>query len=396
MKRGLVWTLVSTLCLALCLAAAAALFVVRPILYGDAAGPAPVRVDIPPGASLADIATALSQARVVHHPFVFKRYATFAHFDRQVRPGEYEFVSGEPYRRILERLREGDIIQIKVTFPEGMTCREVADVVERKLGIDAEIFLHTTEDRELLRRHNIDSPSFEGYLFPDTYFFPSKATAQEVVETMLQRFFTVWTPKHEERARALGMTRGQVLALASIIEGEALLNSERPRISAVYHNRLRKDMLLQADPTVLYALGGVRRRVLYRDLLVASPYNTYVNRGLPPGPICNPRLASIEAALAPQADCEEIYFVAANDGSGRHVFTRTLPEHEAAKRQADRNGAARVAAAAAGAKDREDLSPKVPPAGKAAAGAKVPSVGKAPKAAPAPKQRDRSDDDDDE
>lgn len=398
MKRGLVWTIVATLCLALCLAAAGALFVIRPVLYGDAAGPAPVRVDIPAGASLTDIAARLSEARVVHHPFVFKRYATFAHFDRQVRPGEYEFVSGESYRRILERLREGDIIQIKVTFPEGLTCREVAEIAARKLGIDAEVFLRTTEDRELLRRHNIDSPSFEGYLFPDTYFFPSKATAQEVIETMLQRFFTVWTPQHEERARALGMTRGQVLALASIIEGEALLNSERPRISAVYHNRLRKDMLLQADPTVLYALGGVRRRVLYRDLLVASPYNTYVNRGLPPGPICNPRLSSIEAALAPQSNCEEIYFVAANDGSGRHVFTRTLTEHDAAKRQADRSGAARMAAAADSGKDREDLSPKVPavkkvPAPKAGAAARGAAAGKA---APAPKPRDPSDDDDDE
>jgi len=397
-KRGLVWTIVVTLCLALCLAAAAGLFVVRPILYGDAAGPAPVRVDIPAGASLGDIAASLATARVVHHPFVFKRYATFAHFDRQVRPGEYEFVAGEPYRRILERLREGDIIQIKVTFPEGLTCREVAQIVERKLGIDAEVFLRATEDHELLRRHNIDSPSFEGYLFPDTYFFPSKATEQEVLETMLQRFFTVWTPQHEERARALGMTRGQVLALASIIEGEALLNSERPRISAVYHNRMRKDMLLQADPTVLYALGGVRRRVLYRDLLVASPYNTYVNRGLPPGPICNPRLASIEAALAPAPNCEEIYFVAANDGSGRHVFTRTLAEHEAAKRQADRSGAARVAAAGAGVRNGEDLSPKAPQVKKGATAAPAATQHGATKGSPAPApvpaHRDPVDDDD--
>jgi len=360
-KRGLVWTLVIAICVALSAVAGGVLFVVRPILYGDAAGPNPVRVDIPAGASLTEIATKLEAARVVRFPFVFRRYAVFARFDRQVRPGEYEFVAGESYRRILERLREGDIVQIKITFPEGLTCVEIADVLARKLGTDRAAFLAATQDRELLRRHNIDSPTFEGYLFPETYFFPTKTTAQEVIETMLQRFFTAWTPEHEERARAIGMTRGQVLTLASIIEGEALLDSERPRISAVYHNRLRKDMLLQADPTVLYALGGVRRRVFFRDLLVVSPYNTYVNRGLPPGPICNPGLLSIEAALSPAKSCEDIYFVAANDGTGRHVFTRTLDQHEAAKRQADRNGAARVAASAAATHGGEDLSPKAPP-----------------------------------
>jgi UPF0755 protein len=357
-KRGLVWTLVAGLCLACCGAAGAVLFVVRPVLYGDPAGAEPVRLDIPAGASLAEIAARLQAAGVVRQPFVFKRYATLAHFDRQVRAGEYEFVAGEPYRRILERLRQGDIIQIKVTIPEGLTRREIATVLERRLGIPSAEFLRVTEDRDLLHRHGIESPTFEGYLFPDTYFFPSRTSAQDALEAMLQRFFTAWTPKHEERARSIGMTRGQVLTLASIIEGEALLDSERPRISAVYHNRLRRDMLLQADPTVLYALGGIRRRVLYRDLETVSPYNTYLNRGLPPGPICNAGLLSIEAALTPQGGPGELFFVAANDGTGRHVFSRTLDEHETAKRQAERTLAARVAAT--GADRKEDLSPSAP------------------------------------
>jgi UPF0755 protein len=356
----LVWTLVVALCVVLCAAASGVLLVVRPILYGDAAGPDPVRVEIPAGASLADIAGRLSSAGVVSHPFVFRRYAALAQFDRQVRAGEYEFVAGESYRRILERLRQGDILQVKVTVPEGLTCREVADLVHRKLGVDRDEFLRSLEDPELLRRQGIDSPSLEGYLFPDTYFFPTKVKAPEVLETMLQRFFVAWTPAHEERARAIAMTRGQVLTLASIIEGEALLDSERPRISAVYHNRLQRDMLLQADPTVLYALGGERRRVLYRDLRVVSPYNTYVNRGLPPGPICNPGLRSIEAALAPLRGVDELYFVAARDGSGRHVFSRTFGEHETARRRAERIGAARLAAAAAAAAAQEDLAPKSP------------------------------------
>jgi len=354
MKRGLVWTLVAVLSLALLGGAAGFLMAVRPILYGDRAGAAPLRVDIPAGSSLADIAARLAAARVIQHPFIFREYGTLAHFDRQVRAGEYEFVAGESYRRILERLRQGDIVQIKVTVPEGLTCREVAELLRARLGIDAPEFLRLTEDADLRRRHNIDSPSFEGYLFPDTYFFPTRTDARQALEAMLQRFFTAWTTAHEERARAIGMTRGQVLTMASIVEGEALLDSERRRISAVYHNRLRRDMLLQADPTVLYALGGIRRRVLYSDLRALSPYNTYVNRGLPPGPICNPGMNSIEAALSPLPDNNELFFVAARDGSGRHVFTTSLDDHLSAKRRAETLAARRAAATAAA---QEDLAP---------------------------------------
>ena len=355
MKHKLAWTAVVFLVVLLCTAAAVVLFVVRPIQYGDVAGSEPVRVDIPTGATLSEIATRLRAAGVVRYPLVFKQYAALAKLDRNVRPGEYEFVAGEAYRRILDRLRQGDILQVKVTIREGLTRREIAALLDQKLHIPPDDFMAVTEDAELRRRFDIDSPSLEGYLFPDTYFFPTKSGAKDVVHLMLLRFFAAWSPQFEARARAIGMTRAQVLTLASIIEGEALVDAERPRISAVYHNRLRRDMLLQADPTVLYALGGVRRRVLYSDLLTISPYNTYLNRGLPPGPICNPGLVSIEAALAPTPGTGELFFVAAQDGSGRHVFSATLEAHEAAKRRADRLLAARAAARAA-----EDSSPKAP------------------------------------
>lgn len=360
MKRGLVWTLVGILSVALVGSAATFLYAIRPILHGDRAGVDPVRVEIPDGSSLGDIAARLAAARVIEHPIIFRQYGSLAQFDRQVRAGEYEFVAGESYRRILERLRQGDIIQIKVTVPEGLTCKEIASLLRSRLGIDEAEFLRLSADPELLRRHSIDSPSFEGYLFPDTYFFPSRTTPLQALETMLQRFFIAWTPAHEERARAIGMTRGQVLTLASIIEGEVLLDSERQRISTVYHNRLRKDMLLQADPTVLYALGGVRRRVLYSDLRALSPYNTYVNRGLPPGPICNAGLRSIEAALSPLQGNDELFFVAARDGTGRHVFTTNLDDHVAAKRRADLLIARR--AANANRQATEDLAPSPPKA----------------------------------
>lgn len=358
MRRTLAWTAVIFLTVLLCAAAALVLFVVRPIQYGDLAGTEPVRVDIPNGATLSEIAARLHDSGVVRYPFVFRQYAAVAKLDRNVRPGEYEFVAGEAYRRILDRLRQGDILQVKVTVREGLNRREIAALLEQKLHIPADEFMAVTEDPEMRRRFDIDSPTLEGYLFPDTYFFPTKSRAKDVVHLMLLRFFAAWSSEFEERSRALGMTRTQVLTLASIIEGEALVDAERPRISAVYHNRLKRDMLLQADPTVLYALGGIRRRVLYSDLLTISPYNTYLNRGLPPGPICNPGLVSIEAALAPTPGTDELFFVAAQDGSGRHVFSTTLEAHEAAKRRADRVLAARIAAARAA----EDSNPKPPAA----------------------------------
>ena len=343
MKPRVLWTLVVCASLALWCVAVVVLYAALPVFQGDPAGSPPARIDVAQGAALHDVAQALRAAGVVRHPLIFERYAVLARFDRQIRAGEYEFVAGESYRRILERLRQGDILQVRVTIPEGTTNREIATLLQRALGIPETEFLALTFDQELIRQYNIDAPALEGYLFPDTYFFPSKSTARQVVEMLLQRFFTAWTPKHEERARALGMTRDQVLALASIIEGEVLVRSESRRVSAVYHNRLRQNMLLQADPTVLYALGGVHRRVFLSDLEVNSPYNTYMNLGLPPGPICNPGLVAIEAALDPLVGTDDLYFVAANDGTGRHVFSHTYQQHLNAKRDAERMARTRAA-----------------------------------------------------
>jgi UPF0755 protein len=343
-KSRWIWACVVTGGLVLWGVAALILYVALPVLQGDPAGADPVRIDVASGMPLRQVADSLHSRGVIRHAWIFERYAILAHFDRQIRAGEYEFVAGESYRRILERLRRGDIVQVRVTIPEGLTNREIANLMQREMGFDEDTFMQFTEDEEILRQYNIDSPSLEGYLFPDTYYFPSKTTERQAIEVLLMRFFTAWTSEHEERARALGLTRGQALTLASIVEGEVLVASEGRRVSAVYHNRLRMNMLLQADPTVLYALGGERRRVLYRDLLVDSPYNTYLNLGLPPGPICNPGLAAIEAALNPLEGVEDLYFVAAQDGSGRHIFSRTFREHLNAKRRAEQMGRARASA----------------------------------------------------
>jgi len=335
MRSRWVWSFVVATSLALCGLVAFVLYVAVPVLQGDPAGADPVRIDVASGTALHDVAGALHARGVIRHPWIFERYAVLARFDRQIRSGEYEFVAGESYVRILERLRRGDILQVRVTIAEGLTNREIANLVGAKLHFDPEAFLALTYDAALIHQYNVDSPSLEGYLFPDTYYFPSKSTPSQVMEMLLQRFFTAWTSAHEERARALGMTRGQVLTLASIIESEVLVRAESRHISAVYHNRLKQNMLLQADPTVLYALGGTQRRVLFRDLAVESPYNTYLNLGLPPGPICNPGLAAIEAALDPLEGANDLYFVAAQDGSGRHVFSRTFREHLNAKQRAE-------------------------------------------------------------
>jgi UPF0755 protein len=335
-KRELLWSLVAIAALLLWAAVAVGLFVAAPILRGDVAGAPPVRIDVTSGSTLKSVAAELHDKGVIRHQTVFERYAVVAGFDRQIRAGEYEFVAGEPYRDILTRLRRGDILQVRVTVPEGRTNLEISKIYKRRMGIDPDEFLALTFDESLITRWNIEAPSLEGYLFPDTYTFPTKYTARQVIETMLGRFFTVWTPEHEERARALGMTRGEILTLASIVEGEALLDSETRRISAVYHNRLERRMRLQADPTVAYALGGVRRRLYYKDLRVDSPYNTYRNTGLPPGPVCNPGRVAIEAALHPIEGTGELYFVAASDGTGRHIFTRTLRDHINAKNRAKR------------------------------------------------------------
>jgi len=181
---------------------------------------------------------------------------------------------------------------------------------------------------EIRRARRVEAPSLEGYLFPDTYLVPYGARARDAVDMMLSRMDRVFGDSLFARAAQQGMTPNQVLTLASIVEAEARVPDERPRVAAVYRNRLRRGMRLEADPTVAYAMGGYRGRLLYADLEVDSPYNTYRKAGLPPGPICSPGEAAIHAALYPAPDTSSLYFVARGDGS--HIFTRTLREHLAA------------------------------------------------------------------
>jgi len=249
--------------------------------------------------------------------------------DHRLRPGRYEFPVGERWTVILSAFITGRTDDEFVTVPEGSTIAEIAQAARRKLHVDSAAFVAVTRDPAFRARLGIpdDVQDVEGYLFPETYRVPYDAQPQQLVAQMVRQFTAVWDTAWDRLARdSLGMTRHEVLTLASIVEAEARRNSERAVIAGVYLNRLkgRQPMRLEADPTVIYALGRPVRRVLLRDLTVASPYNTYLHFGLPPGPINSPGRASILAVLRP-ARHRFLFFVARPDGT--HMFSRTGQEH---------------------------------------------------------------------
>jgi UPF0755 protein len=223
--------------------------------------------------------------------------------------------------------------------PEGWTLAQISERAGTLLGIPADSLLRLATTEGAAERFGVPGPTLEGYLYPATYTLPVGAAPDMLLRTMVERYRRAWTPEMRERADSLSMTEREIVTLASIIEKEARVWQERPVISAVYHNRLRIGMRLQADPTVQYALGTHQTRLLYShiDDVADNPYNTYRHAGLPPGPIASPSRGAIEAALHP-AEVDFLYFVARPDGT--HIFTRSLAEHNAARREVRRPAAA--------------------------------------------------------
>lgn len=297
------------------------------LYYHDESDPASRRVEIRvrPGATLNEVQSMLTDEGVLGRPEVFRWAAFMLGKEKKIHAGRYLFVQGESVSSILNKLAGGEVDYTRVVIPEGLMIKEIAGILQERIEIDSTGFMELTEDAALMTELGIQAPSMEGYLFPDTYLFSWPLTPRGVVERMVHRYYEIFDERVLELADSLGLTRHEVVTLASIIQAEAVFNSEMPRISAVYHNRLNRGWRLEADPTVAYALGGVRRRLWYKDLRIDSPYNTYRVRGLPPGPICSPGRAAIMAAVLPLAGCEDLYFIA--DGSGRHVFNKTLREH---------------------------------------------------------------------
>ena len=296
---------------------------------GGSGGPS-VRVSIPPGSSFGTAVDSLSRAGVIGSPRLFRFYASARKRDRSLKAGTYSFEQNASWNDVLDALTRGKGLVQTVTIPEGFALSSIAALLGRALSVPPESVLVAATDSALRQRLDVPTPSLEGYLFPDTYSFAAGTSPQEAVGVLVARFEQVWKPEWDARLQALAMSRHDIMTLASIIEKEARLAEERPVISAVYHNRLKIGMLLQADPTVQYALGKHVDRVLYRDLEVESRYNTYKHKGLPPGPIASPGAASIEAALFP-ATVPFLYFVAHPDG--HHEFRRTFSEHTAARAQ---------------------------------------------------------------
>ena len=286
-------------------------------------------VQIPSGAGAADIRQRLLDAKVVRDPLTLRAALRWTGSSRALKAGEYRFDRPMSAVDVVEKIARGDVYGRRITFPEGLTIREMAALYEMREFGPAKAFADAARDASLIRDLDPEAPDLEGYLFPETYALPRGTPAAQLIAMMVARFRAIYTEPLQQRARDQQLTTRQVMALASLVEKETGKAEERPLVAAVYRNRLRIGMGMQADPTVVYALqkagrydGNIRRE----DLAIDSPYNTYKYSGLPPGPIASPGKASIEAALAP-ADVDYLYFVSRNDGS--HVFASTLDEHNA-------------------------------------------------------------------
>jgi UPF0755 protein len=288
-------------------------------------------VTIPPGATFREVTDTVAARGLIASRLWFRALARARGVDRRVKAGVYDLPAKAGAWRILGTLKAGRVATVRFTAPEGLTLADLADLAQSRLGIPAESLLTAAADSAAAERPAGTAPSLEGFLLPETYTLPLPVTAEALLQAMAAEFERRWNPAWDRRLDSLGLTRRELVTLASIVEGEARHDDERAIIAGVYHNRLERGMLLQADPTVQYAVqlatGERKTRLLFKDLEIDSPYNTYVHAGLPPGPVNSPGTRSIEAALYP-AEVPWLYFVAGPDG--RHVFSRTLADHNRA------------------------------------------------------------------
>ena len=286
-----------------------------------------IEIEIPKGATFRQAVEIFSKERLIRDKILFLFIGRISGIDRKIRAGYYSIYGSMSPLDILKMLKKGQIIEYEITVLEGDSLREVAEKVSEKGIISIEDFVQLSSDEDFLASYEIDAPTFEGYLFPDTYKIPKGMNPEDAIGMMINKMREEYSGELMVRASKLGLSEREVLTLASIIEKEAATDDERYLISAVYHNRLRKGIPLQADPTAIYRIKSFREKITAKDLQRKTPYNTYIIKGLPPGPIASPGIKSINAALYP-ADVPYIYFVSNNDGS--HHFSVTAEEHQAA------------------------------------------------------------------
>jgi UPF0755 protein len=286
-------------------------------------------VTIQAGTSFQEISRILDENGIIRDRWSFYLLARLEEAIPKVKAGEYEISTGMTPRAVLAKLTSGDVIQYPITIPEGYDLFQIGDALEQARVCNKKFFLGKAKDPVFVASLGLDGDSLEGYLFPDTYNFPKGFGEEIVIRQMVARFKAVYASL-AKRAAELGLSRKDVVILASMVEKEAMDDQERRLISAVFHNRLQRGMALQSDPTAVYGLKSENlrsERITKQDLLRKSPYNTYQINGLPKGPIANPGWKSLQAVLYP-ADVNFLYFVSRNDGT--HFFSTTLQEHNRA------------------------------------------------------------------
>ncbi|MFP4082380.1 MAG: endolytic transglycosylase MltG [Candidatus Aminicenantes bacterium] len=292
-----------------------------------------VLFEVEKGTKAEAIAQNLKQEEIIRKKWPFLLAYKLFFFRSTLKAGEYEFVLPVSSKHVLNTIMEGKIYLHPLTIPEGLTQREIAQQVEFLHWINAQKFLQACSETEVISSWDEKASTLEGYLFPETYHFPKGTSGNTMVKTMVSQFKKSFTEEMKKRAARLGMSIREVVILASLVEKETSVPEEKNLVSAVFHNRLNRGMKLDCDPTIIYALkqkDQFQDRLRTKDLKLDSPYNTYLYPGLPPGPICNPGLESIKAALFP-AEEDYLYFVSKNDGT--HHFSRTLEDHLKAVRK---------------------------------------------------------------
>lgn len=298
----------------------------------DASSTEIISVEIQSNSGTAQIAQTLYQKGLINNATFFRLYVRNEGLDRFLRAGNYDLSPSMSMEEIIDKLLKGQENLVSFTIPEGLTLEQIAYSLQRQEVADAETFLELAEHGDFDFRWLDQLPEgplrFEGFLFPDTYRIPDYFSEEDIIQLMLNRFTEIFNEDYEARMNELGWSIVDVVTLASIIEREIKKPGEQAIASAVFHNRLKINMLLQSCATVQYVLGEVKEVLTNADLAIESPYNTYKNAGLPPGPIAAPGKGAIEAALYPSDD-DYLYFVAKPDGS--HHFSRTLSEHNQAK-----------------------------------------------------------------
>jgi len=278
------------------------------------------------GMSLKEVADELERTEIISNSSLFMLWASILGYSRKIKAGEYRLNSDMPPIMILKDLTRGAIITHSITIPEGFTKEQIAELLASKGLANKHEFLLLTEDPDVSEKYGVRGSDLEGYLYPDTYRFSRGLSAESIIHVMVNRFWSVVGPL-KVRVSETGMTMGEVVTLASIVEKETGRSEERTLIASVFLNRLKRGMRLESDPTVIYGITNFNGNLTRKDLSTPTPYNTYFIRGLPPSPIANPGLEAIKAVLYP-VKTDYVYFVSKNNGS--HYFSYTLSEHNKA------------------------------------------------------------------